>query len=87
MQDYLFILLRAVPFKSTWEGERHFFYFSVGCGGETIFFFLLGGFFSIGGGGVSEISGVPPLPGIFIWNSPNHYESENQFDKVTCDMI
>ena len=31
-------MLKAVPFKSTWEGECHFFYFSVGCGGETIFF-------------------------------------------------
>ena len=36
-------MLKAVPFKSTWEGECHFFYFSVGCGGETIFFMLGGG--------------------------------------------
>jgi hypothetical protein len=38
----LYECLRAIPFKSTWEGERHFFYFSVGCGGETIFFCVLG---------------------------------------------
>jgi hypothetical protein len=35
--------IRAIPLKSTWEGGMPFFYFSVGCGGETIFFFLLGG--------------------------------------------
>jgi hypothetical protein len=29
-------------------------------------------FSSIGGGG-SEISGVPPLPGIFKWNSPESF--------------
>jgi len=45
------ISLRAVPFKSTWEGKCHFFYFSVGCGGETMFFYVGWGFF-IGGGGL-----------------------------------
>jgi hypothetical protein len=51
-------VFRAVPFKSTWEGGNTIFFdFSVGCGGETIFFFMLGGFFSTGGG--VEISGVP----------------------------
>ena len=45
--------VRAVPFKSTWEGGCHFFYFSVGCGGETRFFFMLGGvYFLLWGGGV-----------------------------------
>ena len=50
------IPLRAIPFKSTWEGgECHFFYFSVGCGGETIFLYVgWGGLLkinSVGGGG------------------------------------
>ena len=47
------------------------FFFSVGCGGETIFFLCWVVFFSIDGG--SEISGVPPFPGIFKWNSPKLY--------------
>jgi len=51
-------LVRAVPFKSTWEEGTPFFYFSVGCGGEIIFFYVGWVFFSIGGG--SEISGIPP---------------------------
>ena len=33
-------LLRAIPFKSTWEGGMPFFYFSVGYGAETIFFYV-----------------------------------------------
>ena len=37
-----------------------FFYFSVRCEGETIFFYVGWVFFSIGGGVVSEISGAPP---------------------------
>jgi hypothetical protein len=48
----LYECLRAIPFKSTWEGERHFFYFSVGCGGETIFFYV--GW----GGGLLKINSV-----------------------------
>ena len=42
-------MLRVVPFKSTWEGGTPFFF--VGCGGETILFYVGWGFFSIGGGG------------------------------------
>jgi hypothetical protein len=40
-------LRQRVVKKNTTRGERHFFYFSVGCGGETIFFYVEGG------GGVS----------------------------------
>ena len=53
MIQYLSIYnLRAVPFKSTWEGVNAIFYFSVGCGGETILFSMLGEFFFllVGGG-------------------------------------
>jgi hypothetical protein len=37
----IYTTLRAIPFKSTWEGGTPFFFnFSVGCGGETIFFYV-----------------------------------------------
>ena len=65
---FLTFILRAVPFKSTWEGGVPFFYFSVGCWGETIFFYVGWVFFLLVGG--SEISGVPLFPVIFKWNSP-----------------
>jgi hypothetical protein len=32
--------IRAIPFKSTWEGGMPFFYYSVGCGGETVFVYV-----------------------------------------------
>ena len=59
-------LLRAVPFKSTWEGGGcHFFNFSVGCGGETIFLYVGWVFFSIGWGVWNKWRSphAPPLPG------------------------
>ena len=54
--------LRAVPFKSTWEGGTPFFFiFLLVVGVKPYFFYVGWTVFSIGERrGGSEISGVPP---------------------------
>ena len=44
-------IISAVPFKSTWEGECHFFIFLLVMGVKSYFLMLGGVFFPIGRGG------------------------------------
>ena len=70
----IFVLIRAVPFKSTWEGGRTPFFFLLVVGVKP-YFFMLGGFFFYWWG--VWIKWRSPLPGIFKWNCPY----------MTCSLI
>jgi len=59
--------LRAVPFKSTWEGGNVIFLFFCWLWGWNHICLCWVVFFSNGGGGVWN-KWCPPLPGIFKWN-------------------